>query len=48
MDTGALSQGVKRPGSEADHSPQANAEIKNGGTIPPLPHVFTAWCVLIN
>jgi hypothetical protein len=25
---GALSTGVKRPGPEADHSPQTNAEVK--------------------
>jgi hypothetical protein len=28
--------GVKRPGREADHSPPRSAEVKNGGTIPPL------------
>jgi hypothetical protein len=26
--TGALSLGVKRPGREADHSPQSSAEVK--------------------
>jgi hypothetical protein len=26
---GVLSLGVKRPGHEADHSPQCNAEVKN-------------------
>jgi hypothetical protein len=25
----ALSTGIKRPGREADHSPQSNAEVKN-------------------
>jgi hypothetical protein len=30
--------GVKRPGSEADHSPPTSAEVKSGGAIPPLPH----------
>jgi hypothetical protein len=29
--------GVKRPGREADNSPPSNAEVKNGGAIPPLP-----------
>jgi hypothetical protein len=29
MGTGVLSQGIKRPGREADHSPQASAEVKN-------------------
>jgi hypothetical protein len=28
---------LKRPGREADHSPPSNAEVKNSGTIPPLP-----------
>jgi hypothetical protein len=37
---GALSPGVKLARREADHSPPANAEVKNGGTISPLP--FTA------
>jgi hypothetical protein len=27
---------VKRPGREGDHSPPSFAEVKNGGTIPPL------------
>jgi hypothetical protein len=31
-----LSPGVKRPGRESDRSPP-NAEVKNGGAIPPLP-----------
>jgi hypothetical protein len=35
MGTGALF-GVKRPGREADHSPPSNAEVKNGGAVPPL------------
>jgi hypothetical protein len=26
---------------EAHRSPQTNAEVKNGGAIPPLPHMFT-------
>jgi hypothetical protein len=29
---------MKRPEREADHSPPYSSEIKNGGTIPPLPH----------
>jgi hypothetical protein len=36
--SGALSPGIKRPGGAADHSPPSNDEIKNGGSIPPLPH----------
>jgi hypothetical protein len=38
---GALSLGVS-PGREADHSPPSNAEVKNGGAIPPLSHV-SSW-----
>jgi hypothetical protein len=34
---GALSPGIKRPERETDHSPPSCAEVKNGGTIPPLP-----------
>jgi hypothetical protein len=32
---------VKRPGSEADHSPPSSTEDKNGGAIPPLTHKFS-------
>jgi hypothetical protein len=39
----ALPLGVKWPGREADHSPPSSTEVKNGGAIPPLPHVFMAW-----
>jgi hypothetical protein len=38
----ALSQRVKRLGCEADHSPPSNADAKNGGAIPPLPHT-SSW-----
>jgi hypothetical protein len=39
--------GVKRRRREADHSPPANAEIKNDGAIPPLPqNFFAAWCLI--
>jgi hypothetical protein len=37
---GALPPGVKRQRREADQSPPSSAEVKNGGAIPPLPHVF--------
>jgi hypothetical protein len=36
---GTLTLGVKRPGSEADHSPPSSAEVKNAWsytTIPPV------------
>jgi hypothetical protein len=36
---GALSPGVKRLGDEAGHSPPCIAKVKNGGAIPPLPHM---------
>jgi hypothetical protein len=31
--------GMKRLGLEADHSLPFNAEVKNGGAIPPLSHM---------
>jgi hypothetical protein len=34
--------GIKRPGREADHSPPSSAEVKNGGALPPLPHM-SSW-----
>jgi hypothetical protein len=33
---GAVSPGVKRPVSDANHSSPANTGFKNGGTMPPL------------
>jgi hypothetical protein len=44
----ALSLGGKRPGREADHSPQSNAEVKRmHGCILPLPqYVPMSWCSL--
>jgi hypothetical protein len=35
----AISLEVNRPGREDDHSPPSSAEVKNGGAIPPLPHM---------
>jgi hypothetical protein len=29
--------GVKRPARETDHLPTSNAEVKNGGAVPPFP-----------
>jgi hypothetical protein len=37
---GGLSPGVKRCGREADYSPPSSAEVKNGGAVPALPHMF--------
>jgi hypothetical protein len=40
--------GVKRQGPEADHSPPSSAEVKNGGAIPPLPHMFSWHSAVTN
>jgi hypothetical protein len=37
--SGALSAWVKRKWREANHSPPSSTEVKNGGAIPPLPHI---------
>jgi hypothetical protein len=34
---GEISQEVMRPGRESDRSPPSSAEVKNGGTVLPLP-----------
>jgi hypothetical protein len=39
---GNISQGVKRLAIEVDHRPKSNAEDKNDGAIPPLPHT-SSW-----
>jgi hypothetical protein len=39
---GAISPGVKRTGRETDHPPTSTAEFKNGGDVPPLPHM-SSW-----
>jgi hypothetical protein len=36
---GALSPGVNLQGHETKKSPTSSAKIKNGGAIPPLPHM---------
>jgi hypothetical protein len=43
---GTLSPGVKRQKREADRSPLASAEVKNGGAILPFQHVFMAWYLI--
>jgi hypothetical protein len=44
---GALSLRLKRPGREADHSPQSSAEIKNTWSYTStLRYVFMAWCLV--
>jgi hypothetical protein len=35
----AFSQGVKRPGREANRLPSSSAEVKNGGAVPPVPNM---------
>jgi hypothetical protein len=39
---GALSQGLKQLGYEADHSPPSSAKVRNDGAIPPLSHM-SSW-----
>jgi len=47
MGTGGFSPGVKRPGREADHSPQYNAEVKNAWSYTSTsPIVFIALCLV--
>jgi hypothetical protein len=41
MGTGAVSLGIKWQGREADHLPRFSAKVKNGGAIPPLPHMLS-------
>jgi hypothetical protein len=45
MGTGVLSPGEKWPGRGADHLPPSSAEVKNGGTMPPL---ADTWCLIKN
>jgi hypothetical protein len=37
MGAGGFFPTIKRQGREADHSLASNAEVRNGGAIPPLP-----------
>jgi hypothetical protein len=39
----AVFLGVKQPRHEADSPPPTSVKVKNGGTIPSLPHVFMVW-----
>jgi hypothetical protein len=43
---GASSPGIKRLGSEADHSPPSVAEVNNAWRHTSTPHVFIAWCLV--
>jgi hypothetical protein len=46
MGTASSFPEINRPGPQADHSPPSNADVKNGGATPPLPHVFMAQCLI--
>jgi hypothetical protein len=47
--TGALSLGVKRPASEADHSSPSTAEVKNAWSYISTPkYVFMVWCLVTH
>jgi hypothetical protein len=35
----SMSQCIKLPEHEADHSPQSNTEVKNEGALPPFLHM---------
>jgi hypothetical protein len=37
-----MGTGVKLQAREADHLPQSSSEVKNGGTVSPLPHI-SSW-----
>jgi hypothetical protein len=42
MGAGGDFPGGKAAGREANHLPPTSAEVKNGGAIPPLPHM-SSW-----
>jgi hypothetical protein len=41
MGTGVLYLGIKRKGRGSDFSPPSCVEVKNGGAIAALPHVYS-------
>jgi hypothetical protein len=43
---GPLSPGIKWPGRQGDCLPPSSAKAKNGGAIPPPPHMYlrSSWC----
>jgi hypothetical protein len=43
VDAGGSFPGVKAARHEAGHSPPSSAEVRNGGSIPPLPYT-SSWC----
>jgi hypothetical protein len=38
MGTGVSFPGIKRPGREVDHLAPVSAEVRNGGSVHPVPH----------
>jgi hypothetical protein len=47
MGIGGSYTGLKRPGSEADHSPPSRAEVKNTWSYNSTPpYTFTEWCLV--
>jgi hypothetical protein len=40
-------QGVNRRGRDASHLSPSNAKAKNGRAVPPLPHTFMVWCLIL-
>jgi hypothetical protein len=44
MDTWVLSSEVKRPWSEADHSPQSSADVKNTWSYTSTPSYVCMAC----
>jgi hypothetical protein len=47
MNTGVISQGLKRPRREADHSPPSSAEVKNAWSCTSThQYVFMAWYLI--
>jgi hypothetical protein len=43
---GALLLGVKQPECDAYHSPPSSAKVAIDGTIPPLAHMSSWWCLI--
>jgi hypothetical protein len=43
-----LSQGVKWPGSETNHSPSSSAEVKNAWSYTPLPNTSSRHGYLVK
>jgi hypothetical protein len=41
MGTEEFFNGIKRPGSETEHSPPSRAVVKNGGAILPITHTHS-------